>query len=401
MSARKREKGQLRKRCCDVQGACDCDPRKYLIRVYLGRINGKRKYISRTLKDVSKKEAEKALRKWLRDLDTGTFIEPSEEFLIEFLRKEFVPAKAAEVSDTTLQNYKIRIKKQIEPELGHFRLSQLSRGRIQTWINDLKEEYAPSTVQQCHSVLKMALDLAVRDGLLPGNPARQVSLPARKPTKVEPLTRKEQERVLKELESTRYYAFWHLLFSTGMRPQEALALQWQDVDFKARRVSINKALKRNQTVGPTKTPASRRTVTVPQEALGVLREHRKDQIKEQFQRGPEWNTEGFVFATVNGNPPNHSNLGSTWKRSLEKAGVPHRRIYDIRHTHATRLMSKGVNPKLVQDRLGHGSVEITLNTYSHVQPEDRDAVANLLDQMDQEAREEEKFVDPLEAEWIA
>ena len=187
-----------------------------------------------------------------------------------------------------------------------------------------------------------------------------------------------------ELPGNRWHALWHLLVNGGLRPSEALALRWGDIAED--RISIRHSLVRgikgeSWRLEEPKTMGSRRTVTLPPETIAALPSHRLRQEIEKLAAGTQYLDQDFIFATRNGAPADLHNMTKRhFLPLLEAAELPRIRIYDLRHTHATLMLSAGVPVKVVSDRLGHASAVMTLNTYAHVLPgQQEDAVVRYLE----------------------
>lgn len=175
---------------------------------------------------------------------------------------------------------------------------------------------------------------------------------------------------------------WHLLFATGMRPQEALALKWADLDGSTFRVvrALKTTLKyREYEVGEVKTKRGKRPIVLPAETLRVLQAHRRTQAAVILAAGGAYKRLDFVFADAEGGFIDPVYVARRFKTAVKRSKLPKIRLYDARHTHATILLRACVNPKIVADRLGHASVVITLDTYSHVLPDTQEEVAAKLD----------------------
>jgi len=189
-----------------------------------------------------------------------------------------------------------------------------------------------------------------------------------------PLDTDEVRRLLEVAHGDRLEALYVLAVTTGMRRGELLGLKWSDVDLENGRLSIRRALTRTDNgkyvaLTEPKTRGSRRTVKLTQRAVEALRSHLERQLAEIEVAGDLYRDHGLVFTTEAGTPINPSNLRQrSFAPLLNKAGLPHIRFHDLRHTCATLLLSKGVHPKFVQELLGHATVAITLDTYSHVMP---------------------------------
>lgn len=359
MAGKSRERGQLVKK----------GDQKYLIRIYLGRVNGKRRYASKTV-NGSKKEADAALVKWLRELDTETFVEPKRNTTVAQLMDEWLGSKV-DVQPETLRNYQFRVEKQINPYIGFLKLSQVSELRLERLFRTLGEQYGRQTLQMTKTVLNMAFRMAIRRRYTQRNPVLNVRLPRQRSKEEvkQVLSPEETNRVLKAAEGDRWEALWHVLLGTGMRPQEALALRWSDID--GDKVTIRRVLKdwnsrkRLRWEGEGKTKGSLGTLQLPESVQRALEEHRVSQLKSFMQHGtrPEFD---WIFVNTRGDLPLIRSVRRAWKKLLEKAGVEEIRLYDTRHTHATQLLAAGVHPKVIQGRLRHASIQTTLDTYAHL-----------------------------------
>jgi integrase len=212
--------------------------------------------------------------------------------------------------------------------------------------------------------------------MLHRNPAELVQLPKLNRKEMRAMSPEESSRFLAALENDRYAALFSLALSTGMRPEEYLGLRWSDVDSAKATVTVQRALVWRTKGGgwyftEPKTSRSRRTIPLPASMILALTEHKRHQSEERLRLGSEWQDNGLVFTTALGTPLNISNLTAKhFKPALKRAGLPKTiRLYDLRHSCATLLLSAGENPKVVSERLGHASITLTLDVYSHVLPD--------------------------------
>lgn len=350
-------------------------PNTWLVRVYMGTdANGKRKYHNRTVHGT-KKDAERYLAQVLRDRDLGLFVEPTRQTVNEYLDRWLSEVVKQRVRPRTYHDYESLLKRYVRPVLGARRLSQLNPVEVQALYNDLVEQgLSARTVRYVHAVLHSALKQAVKWGMVQRNVAKLVELPRQKKREMCCLTPEEARRFLDAAKGTRWEALFSLMLTTGLRPGEALGLKWADVDFENGRLHVQRALVRINNSGQwrleePKTVRARRVIPLPRNVLQVLKVHRKQQLEEKL-KATNYTDYGFVFATANGRPLAEKNLVREYfKPLLKKAGLPDIRLYDLRHTCATLLLAAGENPKVVSERLGHASVTITLDTYSHVLPD--------------------------------
>jgi integrase len=223
-------------------------------------------------------------------------------------------------------------------------------------------------VQIIHATAHKALKQAVKWSLVPRNVAEAVEPPRAPKAEIKPLTIEQVKNLLavaKETQTT-LYALYMLAVTTGMRQGELLGLKWADIDLEVGILRVQRTIFNGQVNAP-KTSKSRRSIKLAHTAIRALNEHPR--------------TSDWVFSSRVGTSINVHNLHNrSWKPLLKAAGLPHTtRFHDLRHTCATLLLSKGVHPKIVQELLGHSSIQITLDTYSHVLPSMGDAGADAMD----------------------
>ena len=361
--------------------------RTWLVRIYLGRDGaGKRKYLNKTVQG-NKKHAEQQLTKLLRERDVGTLVEPSETTLDAYLERWLEGVARTRVRENTYEDYRFLMRRYVRPVLGNRRLDQLKTLEVQQLYSDMSASgLSPRTVRYTHTVLRNALAQAVTWGMLARNPADLAVLPRKQRQEMQALAPEEARRFLSAAKEDPCHAVFNLLLDTGLRPSEALGLKWDDVDLSGRSLAVRRTLTRG-TRGwrfeEPKTLQSRRSVPFTDGLLSVLLAHKEAQPINALR---------LVFTGETGEPLIANNLAKrNLNRILRQAGLPERfRLYDLRHTCATLMLIAGVHPKVVSERLGHASVKITLDTYSHVLPtmqrEATEKLGNLLYENDDEAR---------------
>jgi integrase len=187
----------------------------------------------------------------------------------------------------------------------------------------------------------------------------------------------------------RLHALWAVTLAIGLRRGEALGLRWEDVDLEAERLSVRHTLQRTreglQFTSP-KTQRSRRTVELTARQVVVLREHQARQAGEKREAGDRWREHGLVFSTPIGTPIEPRNLNRSFVALRDRAGVRRVRLHDLRHTCATLLLAKGVDARTIMEILGHSAINVTMNVYAHVLPEQqRAALDKLGDALDEAA----------------
>jgi integrase len=308
----------------------------------------------------------------------GLSIDPGRTTLADYL-KVWLQGLHADVRASTFDWYRGKITHAIVPALGAIKIRDLQREQIRAFYASLP----PPMVDRVHRALRRALYEAVASGLIAANPAanmrRNASVKAR--GRGMRIWSWEQVRTFLEVsDQDRYAALWRLYVSTGCRRGEALGVFWSDVDLQNATVRLQRGLAdRGPALEETKTPAARRTVDLDDQTVGALERWRFRQIEDRLARGASWPKtvalasgeqveHELVFTRPTGCwiPP--SKVGQAFHRLRQRAGLPHIRLHDLRHTHATLLLAGGMNAKVVAERLGHNSVSITLDLYGHVLP---------------------------------
>lgn len=341
--------------------------RTWLIRVYNGRVNGKRQYINRTVHGT-KRDAQSVLNQMLVKRDKGALIAPQRLTLSEYLDKWKEKALRGRVSPRTFAGYESSLERYVLPALGEKRLTSVTPWDIQGVYADMSARgLSARTIRHTHVVVKNALKQAVRWRMLPSNPAGSVDLPqVDQAQKLRALTTEQVTRFLNEVADSPWKAVYHLMLNTGMRPGEVFALTWEHVDLARCELLVAQAV----TYGPGKVPIlstpktkrPRRITFTP--ALGqVLKEHLEATASIS-------NPLGLVFPTIDGELIHPNNWSKRdFKGALKRAGIPSSvRLYDLRHSMATLALMAGIHPKVVSERLGHANIKLTMDTYSHVTP---------------------------------
>src|SRR5688572_20255069 len=219
--------------------------------------------------------------------------------------------------------------------------------------------------------------------IVPRN-AAHVKAPRPAPEEIRPLSEGEARAFLESARHSgeRFEALYVLAITTGLRRGELLGLRWDDADLKQGTLRVGRALVREggrHTLGETKTRRGRRQINLTPRTVNALKDHRKKQLEEKVKLAGLYKDHGLIFASGVGTPINPENLVKRYfKPLLEKAGLPEVRFHDLRHTCATLLLGRGVHPKIVQELLGHATIAMTLDTYSHYLPSMGDAASGAM-----------------------
>jgi integrase len=276
------------------------------------------------------------------------------------------------VRPKTHESYDLNVRR-LKPLLGKKRLSALAPAAIESAYGDLQAEgLARRSVVQAHTVLHNSLKKAVQWGLIGRNPADGASVPRPERNEMQTLDEGQVRQLFTSTADEPLHNLWVLLTTTGLRLGEALGLKWEDVDFAHGRLQVRRALQRQTGKGlvivEPKTSKSRRTVYFPEGTAEALRQQRLLVLKWKHDYESDWNDGGLVFCREDGQPLDPTGISHKLKRALKRAGLPAIRVHDLRHTAASLHLARGENPKVVQELLGHSTITITLDTYSHVTP---------------------------------
>jgi len=329
----------------------------------------KRRYVS----GKTRQECARKLTKAMSDRDGGLVFDAGSLTVGEYLNRWLKDVKDT-VRESTYERNDQLVRLHIRPALGRIKLKALTIAHARWFYRErLNSGLAPATVHKIHIVLHKALKAAVADGLTPRNVAAGLKLPRITREEIDPLSPEETRRLLDAASGDRLQALYVLAIATGLRQGELLALKWEDVDLERGVLRVRRTLTRvggKVSLGEPKTKNSRRSVNLTAAALQAVQSHLSRQLEEMERMGSLYRPGSLVFANEVGGIINPSNLRNrSFARLLKRAGLPpDTRFHDLRHTCATLLLSRNVNPKIVSEMLGHSSIAITLDTYSHVLP---------------------------------
>lgn len=325
----------------------------------------KRKAIyGKTRAEVSAK-----LNKALADRNDGLVFDAENLKLSDYLDRWLNDSVKGSVKPVTHESYARLVHNHISPDLGRVKLDKLSPAHLQgLYRSKLDAGLSPRTVQYLHVVLHRALKQALRWGFVPRNVAEAVDPPKVHREEIRPLSAAQTRQLLGAAKEDRLEALYVLAIHCGLRQGELLGLAWDDVDLEAGTLQVRRTLS-GKTFTTPKTAKSRRSIQLTSEAIEALKRHSARQAEEIATASTLYEHQGLIFATNIGTPLDRHNLVQrSFKPLLKRANLPDIRFHDLRHTCATLLLSKGVHPKFVQELLGHATIAITLDTYSHVLP---------------------------------
>ena len=324
-----------------------------------------------------RKAAEQALAEVIRDFGRGTYVGRDPQTVAEWVER-WLPSMASKIRSSTLRDYEQSLGR-VTDRLGNVRLQDLRPLDIEELYASLLADghrygggLSPKTVRNVHIALRRSLADAERFGLVQRNVAALVKAPRPQRPELHTWTADEVRTFLESVEGDRLAAAYRLLATTGMRRGEVLGLRWSSVDLKAGRLQVNQSLtivKDELVWAPPKTARSRRSLSLDAATVAALREHRRLQNKERLALGEAWADNDLVFSDEAGRELHPNRFSRAFTSAAKRAGVRTIRLHDLRHTWATLALQAGIHPKVVSERLGHATTGITLDVYSHVQPE--------------------------------
>jgi len=271
------------------------------------------------------------------------------------------------------------------PRIGHIKLVKLSPLDLQRLYADrLDSGLSSTTVHHLHVVLHRLLKQAVRLGINSSNVTEAVDAPRRTLLEITTWNAEQVSRFLAAADEHYLAVFWRLALLTGMRRGELLGLKWEDIDLDRGSLAVRRTLSRGKggtwELSQPKTASGRRSIALPASCVTSLRKHKATQNAERLRLGEIWDDQDFVFTNRTGGPLHVNSLALQFAKLTKATALPKIRFHDLRHTSATLLLAQGVNPKIVQERLGHADISMTLNRYSHVTPDMQRLAADALDE---------------------
>lgn len=343
---------------------------------------------------TTRKEAAHKLTERIAASNQGRPVAAADSTVAAYLTYWLDSVAIHRLRENTHTRYRTCARLYVIPGLGRKKIAHLTTKDIRTWLDRLRttcqccvrgldkqqrccavaqccgKRLSPLTVTYVHSVLKSALEHAVREDELPRNVARNIKNSTPRPRRFEPLTVAEARRFLASIESHRLQALFELALRTGLRKGELLGLCWEDLDLDGGTASIRRTLQRTPTAGlttlPTKTVSSERRIALSAECVHALKHHRERQNREREAAGDAWTDSGFVFTAPDGSPTDPSTLTRHFTALCRAARLRRIRFHDLRHTAATLLLEQGVELVVIKELLGHAHIGVTASVYAHV-----------------------------------
>jgi integrase len=363
-------------------------PGSYSIVIYLGKdpVTKKKKWHTSTFRGT-KSEAQTECARLITTINGGSFQKPSKVTVTEFLER-WLTHMSAHVDARTHHGYAEKVRTNLIPLLGPVYLTKLTNEQIEAAYvtaltsgrRDGKGGLAPRTVHHMHRILKQALKQAVKWKLLIVNPCDVVDPPKVEKREMKTFDNVQTVDALAEMRRTRFLIAYLLAALCGLRRGEIAALRWKDVDLDTGVLKIVQTARQIKTIvtyKPVKNSKGRPVALSPI-MIAELQAHRARQAEGLLKLGVKLTGDSFVFAQFDGSPVKPGSITNDWVRLVARYKLPKIRLHDLRHTHATAMLGSGIHPKIASERLGHSSIAITLDLYSHVMPNmQADAVATM------------------------
>lgn len=315
-------------------------------------------------------DAARRLRAALAARDSGQTVADPTQTLGSYLAT-WLEAVRPTLRARSWERYEEHVRLYLVPALGRVKLAQLTPANVQRLYSALLDRgLSPSTVRRVHAALHRSLGQAVRWRLAIVNVAALVDPPQVVRKEMIALSPEQVRRMLEAARGERMEALFAVAVTAGLRRGELMALRWSEVDLDSGSIrvvgSLARARKAGQSITNPKTARSRRRVELTAIAVEALVRHRVQQARERLAAGPFWQERDLVFANLRGGFLDVKDVYGAYRRILDQGGLPRTRFHDLRHTAATLMLSRGVHPKVASEMLGHSTVAITLDLYSHV-----------------------------------
>ncbi len=353
---------------------------------------------------ATRKEALAKLTEKIATSNRGVPVIAAQDSVAAYLTYWLNNVAVHHLRETTHTHYTAVAEHYLIPGLGRKKLAKLTAKDVRTWLNGLRtvcqccargidarrkpdaqtgrrprccalgtccrKHLSPLTLAYIHSVLKSALEHAVREEEIPRNVARNVRTGTARPRRFNPLTADEARRFLAAAQSHRHATLFELALRTGLRKGELLGLRWEDLDLDGGTATIRRTLQRTNSKGlatlPTKTLSSERRIALPASCITSLRAHHKHQAQEKQKAGSDWHDTGHVFTRPDGHLIEPATLTKQFNALLRNAHLRPIRFHDLRHSTATLLLEQGVELVVIKELRGHAHIGVTATVYAHV-----------------------------------
>lgn len=327
----------------------------------------------------SRPEVLAAKKQWQKDFENTGIVPAAKLLTKDWLTSWLETYKKPSVRENTFQGEKRIVEKHLIPTIGHHPLKDLRADHIQKMLNAKLESgslkgnkpLSPRMVEHIYVVLNDALNQAVKSQIIGRNPCVAVNKPKKSKTEFTPWTTEQTNQFLTSVKNSRLFPLYMVAWGAGLRRSEILGLQWPDIDLKKNSLTVNRVLVKITGTPPykfqdPKTKRSRRTIPLPMPVVKELKAWKGNQAAEKIAFNGPYNILNMVFCNEAGQPFNPDYISRQFRVDQTSAKLPAIRFHDLRHGHATQLLELGEDIKIISDRLGHSSINITADTYAHV-----------------------------------
>jgi integrase len=355
---------------------------RYQGRVDLGWIDGRR--VRKSVYGKTKEEVRVKVAAAMRRRDDGLAPAPDRLTVAAYLT-DWLASTEGQIRPSTFYSYSTIVAKHLIPTIGQVRLVALTGAQVEAMMRSRsKLGLSPRRVALIRATLRVALGRAVRLHIVARNVVTETRPPKQDPATVVPLDNAQLTALLAAVEGHRLEALFVLAVKSGMRSGELIGLQWGDVHLNRSEVYVRHALQRiagEQELVAPKTKAGERTIALSAKAVDALRAHRVRQVQERLAAGAGWQPTipDLVFCTATGTPLDQANLLRSLHAILEREKLPRQRFHDLRHAMASAMINDGISPKVVQERLGHSTITMTMAIYAHASSKARRDAADRMD----------------------
>ena len=337
---------------------------------------GKRK--RKTFSGKTRKEVADQMTEIKHDLLKGNYTEPSNIKVAEWLN-EWIEGRKHSLAYSTYRNYKGKIKNHLIPSIGEMKISDLTSRQIQRLLKDKLEDgrvdgkggLSTRSVKYIYQTLHAALEQAVKERIVSHNVCEAVEVPKKQEEKKLHTWNKDQinKFLTTAKDMGRFYEVFYLALNTGMRKGELLGLKWEDVSIENKRINVTRQLVSGEEgleFKKVKTNSGNRVIPLTNKVVAFLKKLKIQQKENKLALGEAYHDSDLVLCRENGKNIYPRALTRDYDPIIEKAGIPRIRFHDLRHTFATQFLEAGGNIKILQQILGHSSISVTMDTYSHV-----------------------------------
>ncbi|WP_413381197.1 tyrosine-type recombinase/integrase [Alkalihalobacillus sp. 1P02AB] len=339
----------------------------------------------------SKEEAELALAKLRIELKQNFELLKGTNSKFDSFINDWLTAKKIKLKPSTIKNYEEQLLYNILPYLGDIKITEINEDIIQNYIMKLHKErnLSPATIRTAYGIVAEVLKKALKKRLIKEDFLSDISLPR----EIKKDRAWSEEDIITFLDApkrilnlTRHYIGFVISIQTGMRMGEVLGLRWKDIDFNNNLIYVKQTLAKNldgsySLVNGGKSDSAIRVIYISESLTDLLHQHKRFLDNEIDIIGNDYHKYNLIVCTQTGNWVHPNNFRRAFRVTVKQLDLPRIRMHDLRHTHATYLLSKRINPKIIQERLGHKNVNILLNTYSHVLPSMQIEAVSKLDEL--------------------